>query len=63
MDALVRQYLASQSDSQEVTTNVHATYFGTPVDGRSLTPGAKPRLGVTRFRDWLAGAAAEETTS
>ena len=58
MDDLVRQFLKSEGDSRQVTTDSQATYFGTPVDDRSLTPGANPRLGPTRFRDWLAGAKA-----
>ena len=34
--------------------DVHARYFGAEIDDRSLTPGDKPRLGATRFDDWLS---------
>ena len=34
--------------------DVQARYFGTALDDRSLTPGANPRIGPTRFGDWLA---------
>jgi uncharacterized protein YbjT (DUF2867 family) len=54
MDELVRQFLSATSDSRKVTTDPQAGYFGTAVDDRSLTPGANPRLGPTRFGEWLA---------
>lgn len=53
MDDLVRQFLAARHDARQVVTDPQATYFGTPVNDRSLTPGANPRLGPTRFADWL----------
>jgi uncharacterized protein YbjT (DUF2867 family) len=56
MDALVRQYLAAKSDPRTVTTDPAAGYYGTAVDDQSLTPGTNPRLGSTRFGEWLAGA-------
>ena len=34
--------------------DVHARYFGTELNDRSLTPGGKARLGPTRFEDWLS---------
>lgn len=54
MDELVRQFLSATSDSRKVTTDVHAGYFGTAVNDQSLTPDANPRLGPTRFGEWLA---------
>ncbi len=53
MDELARQYLAATSDGRKVTTDVHAGYFGTPVNDDSLTPGRGARLGPTRFGEWL----------
>lgn len=53
MDDLVRQFLASKGDGREVVTDTDATYFGTPVNDQSLTPGERPMLGATRFQDWL----------
>jgi uncharacterized protein YbjT (DUF2867 family) len=54
MDELVRKFFAANHDARQVTTDLNARYFGTPVNDRSLTPGANPRLGQTRFADWLA---------
>jgi uncharacterized protein YbjT (DUF2867 family) len=54
MDELVRRYLAASHDPRQVTTDPRAGYFGTPVDDGSLTPGDQPRLGRTRFDDWLS---------
>lgn len=54
MDELARQYLTANGDSRQVITDPQATYFGTPVNDQSLTPGAGPLLGKTRFADWLA---------
>jgi uncharacterized protein YbjT (DUF2867 family) len=59
MDDLVRQYLASRSSTFDltVTTDPSAGYYGTPVTDKSLTPGDNPRLGPTRFGEWLSRAA------
>jgi uncharacterized protein YbjT (DUF2867 family) len=54
MDELVRQFLSANRDSRKVTTDPSAGYFGTKVNDQSLTPDANPRLGPTRFSDWLA---------
>jgi uncharacterized protein YbjT (DUF2867 family) len=52
-DELIRQFLIANRDAREVITDVHARYFGTELNDQSLTPGANPRLGSTRFADWL----------
>jgi len=57
MDDLAREYFAATGGTQEVTTDPTATYFGTPVNDQSLTPGPNPRLGPTRFQDWLKNSA------
>lgn len=54
MDDLVRRYLSANRDKRQVTTDVHAKYFGTELTDRSLTPGESPRIGPTRFGDWLS---------
>ncbi len=54
MDELVRQFLRSNGDPRQVITDVNARYFGTAVNDQSLTPGNLPRLGPTRFEDWLS---------
>lgn len=53
MDDLVRRFLTAKRDARTVTTDAHARYFGTELDDQSLTPGANPRVGTTRFEDWL----------
>jgi len=52
-DDLVRQFLNAIGDTRAVITDPSALYFGIPVNDRSLTPGDNPRLGLTRFADWL----------
>lgn len=53
-DDLVRQFLSATGDARTVITDPKALYYGIAVDDRSLTPGDNPRLGRTRFADWLA---------
>jgi uncharacterized protein YbjT (DUF2867 family) len=53
MDELVRIYLNAKQDTRKVTTDARASYYGVAVDDQSLTPGDHPRLGPTRFQDWL----------
>jgi uncharacterized protein YbjT (DUF2867 family) len=53
-DELVRQFLTAMGDSRKVITNEEPRYFGIEVNDRSLVPGANPRLGKTRFKDWLS---------
>ncbi len=52
-DDLVRRFLTATGDARKVITDVHAGYFGIQLNDRSLTPGDNPRLGTTRFEDWL----------
>jgi uncharacterized protein YbjT (DUF2867 family) len=54
MADLVRQLLAAKHDARQVTVDAQARYFGTVVNDQSLTPGANPRLGPTRFAEWLS---------
>jgi uncharacterized protein YbjT (DUF2867 family) len=53
LDDVVRRYLRASGDAREVVADVRARYFGTPLDDRSLTPGDNPRIGSTRFEEWL----------
>ena len=53
-DALVRMFLKVTGDARAVVTDPEALYYGIAVDDRSLMPGDDPRLGPTRFADWLA---------
>ena len=53
-DDLVRQFLKATGDPRTVITDPKALYYGINVNDQSLTPGAHPRLGPTRFEDWLS---------
>jgi uncharacterized protein YbjT (DUF2867 family) len=60
-DDLVRRFLKATGDARTVIPDPRALYYGLSVDDQSLTPGDSPRLGPTRFEDWLrhnAGAGA-----
>jgi len=54
LDELARRFLKASDDSRQVTTDVHARYFGAELDDRSLTPGDDARMAPTRFEDWLS---------
>jgi hypothetical protein len=54
LDELVRRFLSARRDARNVTTDVHALYFGIELNDQSLTPGDNPRIGPTRFEDWLS---------
>jgi uncharacterized protein YbjT (DUF2867 family) len=54
LDELARRVLSAKQDARRVTTDSQARYFGAKLDDRSLTPGANPRIGPTRFEDWLS---------
>ena len=54
LDKFARKLLAVTGDERHVIADVHARYYGTELNDRSLTPGDHPRLGSTRFEDWLS---------
>jgi uncharacterized protein YbjT (DUF2867 family) len=54
MDELVRRFLDANRDERQVTTDVQALYYRVKLNDQSLTPGNRPRLGPTRFEDWLS---------
>src|SRR3954454_1764491 len=56
-DDLVRQFLNATGDARTVITDPKAPYYGINVNDQSLTPDENPRLGTTRFSDWLSRAA------
>jgi uncharacterized protein YbjT (DUF2867 family) len=58
LDAIARQYLAARKDRRPVVADIHARYFGTKLDDKSLTPGERPLLGSIRFEEWLSRSAA-----
>ncbi|MGJ7509290.1 SDR family oxidoreductase [Variovorax sp. GT1P44] len=54
LDDLIRQVVKAERDAREVVTDADATYFGTPLDDDSLTPGNQPWIGATSLTTWLA---------
>jgi uncharacterized protein YbjT (DUF2867 family) len=54
LDELARRVLRANSDPREVTSDVHARYFGAELDEHSLIPGNSPRIAPTHFEDWLS---------
>jgi uncharacterized protein YbjT (DUF2867 family) len=62
-DELVRLVLRNNKDAREVTTDVHARYFGTELNDRSLVPASTPwRTGRTRFEGWLTRSTSAQKT-
>jgi uncharacterized protein YbjT (DUF2867 family) len=53
LDELIRRDLAARNDPREVIADLHARYYGIAVSERALVPDNNPRLGETRFDDWL----------
>jgi hypothetical protein len=49
----VARYLAASGDPRTVVADPQARYFGAALDDRGLNPGDHPRVGPTRFEDWL----------
>jgi uncharacterized protein YbjT (DUF2867 family) len=54
IDELVGRFLSATHDPRTVIADTHAGYFGIPVNDQSLIPGENPRIGPTRFDDWLS---------
>jgi hypothetical protein len=50
---LVGCFLTASGDTRTVVVDPNARYFGAALDDRGLNPGDRPRIGPTRFRDWL----------
>jgi hypothetical protein len=49
----VRRYLIATRDARTVITDPKARYYGIEVNDQSLIPGDNPRIGPTRFEEWL----------
>jgi uncharacterized protein YbjT (DUF2867 family) len=58
LDEIGRHYLSATGDGRRVIADVHARYFGTELNDKSLTPGNKPIVGSDRFNDWLRARSA-----
>lgn len=53
LDELARKFLTARGEMYEVIADVHARYFGAELNDRSLVTGDNPRIGPTRFQNWL----------
>ena len=53
----VGRFLAATGDARTVVADPRARYFGEALDERGLTPGGDPRVGPTRFEEWIGLAA------
>lgn len=52
---LVSRVLSGKNDPRSVVADNSATYFGSPIDDRSLTPAGQAWLGQTTLDSWLQG--------
>lgn len=53
IDELARKFLATRGDTRQVIADVHARYFGSELDDRSLVTGEGAIIAPTRFQNWL----------
>lgn len=53
MTEFVGRILAASGDTRTVVADPRARYLGTTLGNRDVTPGDNPRIGPTRFGDWL----------
>lgn len=53
IDELARKFLATRGDTRQVIADVHARYFGSELDDRSLVTGEGAVIAPTRFQNWL----------
>jgi hypothetical protein len=60
---MVRQFLSANRDVRKVIADDHARYFGLELNDQSLAPGENPRLGPTRFEDWLSHSILQRSLS
>lgn len=54
LDDLARKFLATRGDERKVIADVHARYFGSELNDRSLVTGDNALKGPTRFQNWLS---------
>lgn len=59
LDELARKFLAARKDPRRVIADVHARYFGSDLDDRTLVADAGHRPGPTRFQNWLSRPASQ----
>src|SRR4051812_47180155 len=52
--AFVGRFMAASGDKRTVIADPQALYTGAVMGSRGIAPGASPRLGPTRFEDWVS---------
>jgi uncharacterized protein YbjT (DUF2867 family) len=52
-DELVTRALRIRSDNRKVVPDLHARYFGTELDEKSLIPSGEAHIAKTRFESWI----------
>jgi uncharacterized protein YbjT (DUF2867 family) len=60
MDDFAQRFLGLTRDPRKVTTDVHARYFGTELNDKSLIPDNNARFAPTRFEEWLSRSFAQK---
>jgi uncharacterized protein YbjT (DUF2867 family) len=55
----VGRFMAASGDRRKVIADPQARYSGAVLDSRGIAPGAKPRLGPTRFEEWFKRSVAQ----
>lgn len=59
LDEVARKLLSDRGDKRLVIADVHARYFGSELNDRSLVTGDNARIGPTRFYNWLSHSPAK----
>jgi uncharacterized protein YbjT (DUF2867 family) len=54
---VVQRFMNAKQDERKVVADAQARYFGVVLDDQSLMPGSTPRVGPTRFEEWLRRSA------
>lgn len=54
LNEIVGRFLNATHDPRRVVTEGHTRYFGLELNGQPLVPSDNPRLGATRFEDWVS---------
>src|SRR5829696_6445797 len=50
----VGRFMAASGDKRRVVADPQALYSGAAMGSRGIAPGANPRLGPTRFQQWIS---------
>lgn len=59
LDEVARKFLSARDDKRQVIADVHARYFGSELNDRSLVTADGAHIGPTRFQNWLSRSLAQ----